>query len=133
MNDKEKGKMFKELLQQVLKDLTRNIENAKKENDRDRKMQDLIVEKVTIEIMFGDKLFSLQFVRQGIEHYCKLGNNINRNDILTRLTERTAELQKIKDPKELERLIKEYKKHQKEVTDLLKPSTNKIEIIQSRF
>lgn len=120
--NENKKELIDKIYKQILIDLTKNIENAKKENEETRKMQDFIVEKLTVEIMLGPRepLESIEFIQQGIDHYVKLGQKIHRNDILTRLTKETTKLKQVKDPEEIKKIVEEYRKHEKEVLSLLK-------------
>ena len=131
MNDEERKRTFDELFKQVLAALIQDVERARKENQKTRKMQDFIIEKMTVEITFKGRRLSLDWVSQGIDHYIKLGTEISRNDILTKLTERITKFKGVEDPKKIEEIVRKYKEHEKEILGLLKPHV--IEVMKPRF
>jgi len=122
MTDEEKAKsMLDELFKQVVKDVTQNIERARKENQETKKMQDFIIEKMTVEVSFMGRYPKPSWINEAIDHYISLGARTSRNDIMTRLTEEMTRLKEIKDPKEIEEIGKRYREHEKEVMNLIKP------------
>ena len=129
MGDREK-ELLAEMWRIILDDLKRNIEKAKVDNEAIRKKQAFIIEKITVDIMLGERRPSASWVNEGIKHYIDLGTLISRNDALTRLTEEATKLQLMKDPKKIEKVIENYRKHEKEV---LASFPKKSMILQARF
>lgn len=123
MND-NREKILREMdkiYAEMLKSLTEDIENSKVENEKTRKMQDFIVEKITVRMVLGQECPTLGFIERGIEHYCKLGIRISRNDILTKLTKETMRLKDIKDPKKIKEIQETYEEHKKEILSMVEP------------
>lgn len=131
MDDKERKRIFDEIYKHLLVALTHDIERARKENRETKKMQDFVIEKITVEIAFKSRYPKSDWIAEGIDHYIKLGIKTSRNDILTKLTGEMARLREINDPKEIEEIVKKYKEHEKEILDLVKPHI--IEVMKPRF
>lgn len=122
MEERDERKTINEMYRRVLAELIKSIERAKKENEDTRKMQDFVIEKLTIETFLGARkpLESMDWLMEGINHYVNLGKEISRNDALTRLTEEATNLKKIKDPGKMKEILKKYEEHQKEVLAMIK-------------
>lgn len=129
MEDRER-KLLEEMWKIILDDLKGSIEKAREDNEDIRKKQAFIIEKITVDIMLGKRLPSADWVNEGIKHYIDLGTMISRNDALTRLAEEATKLQMMKDPKKIEKVIENYRKHEKEV---MASFPKKSVILQARF
>ena len=129
MEDREK-KLLEEMWRIIVDDLRKSIEKAKEDNEDIRKKQAFIVEKITVDIMLGKRRPSADWINEGIRHYIDLGTLLSRNDALTRLTEEATRLQMMKDPKKIEKVIENYRKHEKEV---MASFPKKSVILQARF
>ena len=116
----EGKEFFGKLLREASKELTKNIKKAEEENEESKKLQDFIVEKLSVGMILERKIPSMDFVDKGISHYIKLGGDISRNNILTQLTKEVARLEKIKDPDEILKMIMKKDEHEQEVLEILK-------------
>ena len=116
----EGKELFGKLLREAGKELTKNIKKAEKENEESKKLQDFIVEKLSVGMVLERKIPSMDFVDKGISHYIKLGGDISRNNILTQLTKEVARLEKIKDPDEILKMIMKKDEHEQEVLEIVK-------------
>ena len=116
----EKEDFMEKILRDINEALAKNIKNAEKEDKETRKMQDFIVEKITVGMALEHKIPSINFVVRGIEHYVKMGTEISRNEVLTRLTTEITRLEKMKNPAEVLKTIMEKDEHEKEVLVLVK-------------
>lgn len=129
MDDKER-KISKEMYARMVKLLTEDIEKAKVENDEIKKMQDFVVEKITVETILAHKIPSIEFVLEGVKHYCNLGLKISRNDVLVKLMEEATRLKDITDPEKIKEIQENYEKHRKEILAMVKPL---IKVVRPRF
>ena len=116
----EKEELFKKILKDMSEELVKNMKNAEKENKETRKMQDFIVEKLTVGMVLEHLIPSIDFATRGIEHYVRIGTDISRNEVLTRLTTEIARLEKMKDPAEILKTIIKKDEHEKEALTLVK-------------
>ena len=82
----EGKEFFEKLLREAGKELTKNIKEGEKDNEESKKLQDFIVEKISVGMVLERKIPSVDLVNMGISHYIKLGRDISRNNMLSQLT-----------------------------------------------
>jgi len=116
----KKEDFMKKSLEEVLKLLTKDIEEAKVKNEEVRWLQNHIIEKIAVRVMLEYKLPSLDWIEEGIRHYVNLGREISTNNILTRLVEESTKLLGMKDPAERQKKIQEKNKNEEKAIALVK-------------